>query len=270
MTPPSFGPPEWSANKDVRSPLSQKIALAGLLLLLGATAKLHAEGSPPLITDDPGTPGDGHWEINVGLSTERRPGSHAAELPLLDLNYGIGDRLQLKYEMPYLNAHEAGSPSLSGLGNSEFGVKWRFYDEGEKGLAISVYPQLEFNNPGSRSADQGLVEHGSAFLLPFQFEKAVGGFTLIGQVGREFRSGGDSWFYGFSLGRQLSDKVELALELVGGANAGLHRSQLAANLGVVFDLSERTSLMCSVGREMHNHDEPKATFLGYVGIQWRL
>ena len=33
-------------------------ALGGLCLL-AAAARLHAEGSPPLITDDPGTPGDG-------------------------------------------------------------------------------------------------------------------------------------------------------------------------------------------------------------------
>lgn len=80
-------------------------ALGGLLLLLGAAPSLRAEGSPPLITDDPGTPGDGHWEINIGVSTEKRPGARASELPLLDLNYGVGDRLQLKYEVPYLNVH---------------------------------------------------------------------------------------------------------------------------------------------------------------------
>lgn len=108
-------------------------ALGGLFLL-AVTAGLHAEGSPPLITDDPGTPGDGHWEINLGFSTEKRPGSRLSELPLLDLNYGIGDSLQLKYEVPYLRLTEDGAPSESGLGNSAFGVKWRFYDAGEKSL----------------------------------------------------------------------------------------------------------------------------------------
>jgi hypothetical protein len=245
-------------------------ALGGLFLALHAAPLLHAEGSPPLITDDPGTPGDGHWEINVGLSTERRPGSRSSELPLLDLNYGIGDRLQLKYEVPYLSVHEDGSPSLSGLGNSEFGVKWRFFDAGEKGPAVSVYPQWEFNNPGSNAADRGLVEHGSAFKLPFQFEQEMGPVTIVAQAGREFRSGGDTWFCGISAGHHFTEKVEVAVELAGEANAGLHRSVLVTNLGVVIDLTERTSFMFSVGRELHNHDEPKATFLGYVGLQWRL
>src|SRR3954469_11588931 len=138
---------------------------AGFLFFLAATAALHAEGSPPLITDDPGTPGNGHWEINLGLSTERRPGERASELPLIDVNFGIGDRWQLKYEVPYLRLSEDGESSVSGLGNSEIGVKWRFFDAGEKGLSVSIYPQLAFNNPGSHSDARGLVEHGSAFIL---------------------------------------------------------------------------------------------------------
>src|SRR3954462_2305735 len=86
------------------------------LALVGcATPALHGMGSPPLITDDPGTPGNGHWEINVGVSTERRPGLHASELPLIDLNYGIGETLQLKFEVPYLAQHEEGGARLSGL-----------------------------------------------------------------------------------------------------------------------------------------------------------
>ena len=268
LTPPFSGPPVWSANKAVRSLLSGKIALAGLLLLLGGTAKLHAEGSPPLITDDPGTPGDGHWEINLGVSSEKRPGARTSELPLIDINYGIGDRLQLKYEVPYLRVHEDGSPTEAGLGNSAAGVKWRFYDEGEHGL--SVYPQIEFSNPGSSSDDRSLVEHGTAFALPFQFEREAGPLTFIGQVGREFRSGGGSWFYGISAGHQISSRCELAVELAGGASSGFDRSHLTANFGVAFDLSEQTSLLFSIGRELHNHDEPRATLVGYFGVQWRL
>lgn len=253
----------------MRAPAPAWIVLGGLFLVT-AVPSLLAMGSPPMITDDPGTPGDGHWEINLGVSTERRPGSRSSELPLLDLNYGVGDRLQLKYEVPYLRVSEAGSPAKSGLGNSAAGVKWRFLDAGDQGLSVSVYPQLEFNNPGSDSDDRGLVEPGTAFVLPFQFEQEVRSCTVIWQVGREFRSDGDTWFYGLSVSHRLGQKVEAAVELAGAASAGLHRSQLTANFGVAVDLSEHTSVMFSVGRELHNHDEPRASFVGYLGLQWRL
>jgi hypothetical protein len=245
-------------------------ALGGLLLALWPAPRLLGMGSPPLITDDPDTPGDGHWEINIGLSTERRPGLCLSELPLLDLNYGIGDRLQLKYEMPYLRLSEDGSPTQSDFGNSDFGVKWRFYDAGEKGAKVSVYPQLEFNNPGSSSKDKGLVESGSAFKLPFEFQREFGGFDVVAEAGREFSSGGDTWLYGISVSHGLSEKVELGVELAGEADCSGPGSVLATNVAIVVNLSERTSLMFSVGRELHNRTEDKATFLGYVGLQLRL
>lgn len=81
----------------IRAARPRLLAVLGMLLpLLWATPSLQAMGSPPLITDDPDTPGNGHWEINLGITTQRRPGARASELPLLDMNYGIGDRLQLK------------------------------------------------------------------------------------------------------------------------------------------------------------------------------
>ena len=30
-----------------------------------------AQGSPPLLTDDPGTPGDGHSEISIAFTLEK-------------------------------------------------------------------------------------------------------------------------------------------------------------------------------------------------------
>lgn len=244
--------------------------LAVIALSLAAAGTLRAEGSPPMITDDPGTPGDGHWEINLGISTEKRPGSRTSELPLIDLNYGVGDRVQLKFEVPYLHQRETGAGSESAPGNSALGVKWRFVDHGEKGPAVSVYPQVEFNTPGSSADERGLVDHGSAFKLPFQYEQEVGPVDLVAQAGREFRSGGDTWFYGLSVGHQFGEKVQLAVELAGEATAGLHRSVLVANAGLAVDLSERTSVLFSLGRELHNHDEPKASLVAFLGLQWRL
>ena len=34
--------------------------------MLFTAAFAHAQGGPPFITDDPGTPGNRQWEINVG------------------------------------------------------------------------------------------------------------------------------------------------------------------------------------------------------------
>ena len=59
------------------------------------------------------------------------------------------------------------------------------------------------------------------------------------------------------------------MELAGGAAVGFHHSQLATNLGLTVDVSDSCTLMLSVGRDLHNHDEPRASLLVYAGLQWR-
>ena len=44
-----------------------QLALALVVTISFATA-LHAQGGPPMITDDPGTPGPGRWEINIAIA----------------------------------------------------------------------------------------------------------------------------------------------------------------------------------------------------------
>jgi hypothetical protein len=47
-----------------------------------------------MITDDPGTPGNGHWENNLAISFEHRPNEWSIDAPAIDLNYGWGDHIQ--------------------------------------------------------------------------------------------------------------------------------------------------------------------------------
>jgi hypothetical protein len=45
-------------------------SILALALTLGSRP-LFAQGGPPLLTDDPDTPGPRHWEINLSLSSSR-------------------------------------------------------------------------------------------------------------------------------------------------------------------------------------------------------
>ena len=113
------------------------VASAGLFLTTGLA--LHAQGGPPFRTDDPETPGNRHWEINFGFIGDRNPGSGAYQVPDFDINYGLGDRLQLKYELPIAIEETRPQPAnrnepatrgqvIGDLGESLMGIKWRFYE----------------------------------------------------------------------------------------------------------------------------------------------
>ena len=99
----------------------------------------YAQGGPPFRTDDPDPPGNGHWEINIGFIGDRNPGTGAYQLPDFDINYGLGDRIQLKYELPIALEQTLPTPAsdgalpvhatvLAGVGESLLGVKWRYFE----------------------------------------------------------------------------------------------------------------------------------------------
>ena len=84
------------------------IALSALPAFIVGVPDARGQGGPPLITDDPGTPGPGKWEIQFSFAHERSQNERVYEAPLLDINYGVGERIQLKYEVTYLTV-DAGS-----------------------------------------------------------------------------------------------------------------------------------------------------------------
>ena len=104
------------------------------------SARAHAQAGPPFRTDDPETPGNKHWEINFGWIGDRNRASGAYQVPDFDINYGLGDRIQLKYEIPIAIQETRALPQspaspdgqegvvLGGLGESLLGIKWRFYE----------------------------------------------------------------------------------------------------------------------------------------------
>jgi hypothetical protein len=117
-----------------------------------------AQGGPPFRSDDPDTPGNRHWEINMGFVGERNPIAGAYAVPNLDINYGLGHRIQLKYEVP-LSIQEMRGDSghvAAGLGNSLLGLKYRFY---------AHHPKTEIRDKaGERESTFGLSVHNCCFL----------------------------------------------------------------------------------------------------------
>lgn len=149
----------------------------GKFSLLGRECKAEdseletTPGSPPLDVDDPGTPGCNGWEINI-VTTGEFGKATSWETPLFDINYGIGDNLQLKFEIPY-QIEQADGMTRSGLGLSEIGLKYRFYDDESRDLSIAVYPQVEFAMPGTAAAD-GDEGDGMLTKLPLLFATKIG------------------------------------------------------------------------------------------------
>jgi hypothetical protein len=225
-----------------------------------------------MITDDPGTPGDGHWEINLAWTDQRTPGSTLIGLPLLDANYGVGDRLQLNYQASWNILRDEGEGTQSGMSDSQLAVKWRFYDAGETGLQLSAYPRVFFLDPGSDSDRRGTADPDTSFLLPFEIRKDLGVVSVNADFGHMFSGAARDrgWMGGLCVGREVSKGWELDAEAHVDASERLGRYEAIINLGTRYDFSAHETLLLAIGRDAASSLGPRVSLLAYVGLQVRI
>jgi len=64
------------------------VRIAAILALSRPPGPAWAQGGPPMVTDDPDTPGNGNWEINLATSGSHSSGRWEIAAPDADINYG--------------------------------------------------------------------------------------------------------------------------------------------------------------------------------------
>ncbi len=243
--------------------------LATVALLQIFPVAVLAQGGPPLVTDDPDTPGPGYWEINIATLLEKHGAERKGDLLHLDFNYGVGDRIQLKLEVPWVGAKETNASQSRGWGDGVAGVKWRFLGQEGTTVAWSIYPQLSFNTSRS-SVDKRLVDDGREFLIPTELTVEILHVEINGEVGRNFvEHGAGAWEYGLSTEGHVVPRLELLAELHEAADDGTP-PDVIANLGARVKLTRQTILLFSAGRRLRGEPEAKGALLMYAGLQFNL
>ena len=236
-----------------------------MAVAFGARAAF-AQGGPPMITDDPGTPGPGKWENNLAIIFEQRSGATSYDLPQIDLNYGVGEHIQLTLQNAPVLLERSDHGPIGGLGGTEAAVKWRFLDEDAGGIDISMFPRIIFNIQQS-SARRGLAEPGTRFQIPFQIAKTFGRLHAdaeFGPVG--ITVGRSEWLYGIVGGFDVAKPTMLMAELHGTSRTNFSQQVLTLNFGLRQEITESRILIVSFGHEIVSPDEPLA-FIGYFGVQ---
>jgi hypothetical protein len=182
-----------------------------------------------MITDDPGTPGNGKWENNFAIIFEHRPNETSIDVPEIDLNYGVGEHIQLTLQNAPVLLKRSGRGLIGGLGSTEAAVKWRFLDEATSGLDMSMFPRVIFNVVQS-SVRRGLAEDGTRFQIPFQMAKTFGRWHADVEVGpRASTVGRSEWLYGIVCGFDLAKPTMLMAELHDESRMNFGRDVLTLN-----------------------------------------
>jgi hypothetical protein len=238
-----------------------------LLALLCAPIAVRAQAGPPFLTNDPGTPGNGNWEINIASAQTISRGSAAYQVPQIDLNYGLGPSVQLTYEIPYVVQTVDGQTHQSGWSNAFPGIKWRFFDQGEGGWQVSLFPQMEANAPES-AQQKGIAVPGSRFLLPFEVTKRVGSIDVDFEAGYYFpKHGVNERILGLVAGRSMTERLDLAVEVYNDRAVGAPPNQTTLDLGGRYKLSRGIIALFMAGRGINGSANGQPEFIGYFGIQ---
>jgi hypothetical protein len=246
---------------------ADRLALLAVLVAVALPRLASAQGGPPMRTDDPGTPGNRNWEINIGLTADRRASERQFGAPELDINYGAGDRVQLNFEIPWVVRGTDSGPTQNGLGNSGLAVKWRFYQDEKRALDISMYPRFEFNNP-TGSVRKGLVDRGQRILLPIEVSKKLGAVQINPEAGYWIaQHGRDEWIAGIAAGYQATRRLELLAEEYNTGEVGGDYHESTFGGGRRCRLGGPVVLIFMAGRSFRGAQSGQPQLVGYLGLQ---
>ncbi|HET6932400.1 MAG TPA: hypothetical protein VFI45_18895 [Candidatus Acidoferrum sp.] len=237
--------------------------------------------SPPLEVDDPGVPDKGEYEINLTTQSDFSKALRTFDFVSVDANYGILPRIlghelptQVKFEFPLAGAKEHGDPLKVGIGAAQFGLKFNFYENEQRGQSVSFYPQIEFAVPGTNAAEKNLVNAGQTVILPLlvrqQFKYLIlvanGAVDLPIQDPQRHTTGS----LGFGAGRAITRYLAAMGEIRTESAFDFKRERLVVvNFGVMRHIRHNIFLYANVGRSVFSDEGFAHTYAG-VGVKFLL
>ena len=220
-----------------------------------------------MITDDPGTPGNGHWENNFSIAFEHQPNEWLIDAPGVDLNYGWGEHIQLTLQTSLTILKRSDHGAVAGIGGTEAAVKWRFLDEEHSGFDMSMFPRIIFNVAQS-SVRRGLSDAGTRFQIPFQLAKKFGPLGLDCEFGPLGSTVGRSEFlYGVVGGVEVSKKTSIMAEVQANSRMNFDQQTITLNVGWRHKISEHCIWIASLGHEVSSPPDEQLALVGYCGVQ---
>ncbi|MDX1405763.1 MAG: hypothetical protein R3192_14550 [Woeseiaceae bacterium] len=236
-----------------------------LLLLSEATM-----GGPPMVTDDTGTAADGTVEIIGFAAGESRDAGKSAQAPALDVAFGINETVEIGFVLPRQRVKNPGQKSVTSWGEASLGLKWRFFDRGNRALAIAP----TFSMPLTDSSTVlGIIDDAYIFTLPLLASIRRGAWELTGNLGYSVSSGTfDTISVSGSAGYQVTPKFRTLLEFWGSdlVGDGASRGFLNWRAGVEWAPVRRLTILGAIGGDIWSQlgAANRLEYDYYIGLQY--
>ena len=189
------------------------VKIISLAVGLNLVLAVRIIAGPPFLTDDPEPVDYQHWEAYLFANGDHTSGGYTINGPAVEMNYGVLPDTQLHLIVPMTSVGGDGVPTVSGLGDTEFGIKYRFLHETNGWPQIGIFPMVELP---TGDASHGLGNGRAWFRLPLWLQKSSGPWTTYGGGGAALNSAPgqrDYPFGGWLMQRDFGPRLTLGGEL---------------------------------------------------------
>jgi hypothetical protein len=119
----------------------------------------RAQANRQFLTNEPGTPGNASWEINLVRCKQSLVARRPTRLSQNDLNFGLGDRIKLKYDIPsvlqgvrhFATFHHIGSRRALQAASESHRI---VYDRPQRGWSLRRTSRIHWLFRNSNSLEQ--------------------------------------------------------------------------------------------------------------------
>ncbi len=237
------------------------IFVLSLVLLLVGTAS----PGPPFLTDDPEPVEFKRWEAYLFSTVDATPKQTDATGPGFEFNVGALPNLQVHLVIPLVFASPTDAPTAYGLGDIEFGMKYRFIQETDHLPMVGVFPMLEIPTGDS---EHGLGNGRAWWRLPLWLQKSWGPWTTYGGGGYAINPAPNQrnyYFGGWLLQRDFGERLTLGGEIFAQGKSSDDTGSFAVfNLGGYFKITQDFQLLFSGGHTLAGGRHT----IGYLGLYW--
>ena len=239
------------------------------LFVVSGGVRLHAV--PPLVSGDVPTADKGTFELYSGMRYQSENDSVNRQLPTSELVYGISDRQEITFEIPYLSQQ-----GERGFGDAVVGTKYIFIKEAK--ALPDIAGSFELKLP-TGSTSRGLGGGAFGYDLRLRTQKTWGWFTVIGNVGYtvlgEPKFGGASgqrdglWFASFMQKWRVADKTSLLSEIyLETSEESGEPNRFAANVGFDTEIAHHLTFQAAVGKSLRADNRGGPDLRVYLGLHW--
>ena len=233
--------------------------------------------SPPLTTDDPGTPPKNGYEINLISACDQAHHSSDCEHGV-DAAFGLTETVQFRISKSYVRAEtkdDSGRSRADGVGPTDIGIKVRFYDH--KGVQVATFPSWQLNDATRARLNDGTLarSEGESIYLPIIVSKELGKFTVVTNVGQRINlehHSENSTFTGLAVGHAVDRDSRVMAEIASTQGHEGRRTDVRIGwIKLIFPKMSRvlkTSVFASLGKSIGQTDDGHEHTTILVGLMF--